>query len=812
MGFTSRKFYVWLISLGAVLAIYLLYSRMSQTPEIDFNRRAEFTETVSDTNVGEHESKIGTIGKAGVGIVHKAWYEHRNKKTKKIDRVFGFEKLLHEIGDEWHIEKPYMNLFQRGFKCYITADEGKVLVKTAVGKAAPKDATFTGNVVIHILPGKSGNIKESFIYLDDIDFISERSLFTTTGPVKFVNEGAQMLGRGLEAIYNEQVSRLEFFRLIHLESLHLKSLSKAAFLSKETGVGTPAGPPTGAKVTPAAKQPVEQREGEYYRCVFRKNVFIDTPEQLIFADEFSISNIFWPKGSSGESEKNSAGGADNIRPESASAAKQTEPNKLSEELVEIVVTCDNGIIVVPVSSEKAVSDFDVFGLGGSTVTDSQKPGDLKEADGRTTLVARKINYCASTGDVVAGGPLELTFYPNDVTGPEPNETGVPVKITAQKEARFLAGLNQAIFEGDCLCTMPQPDSSTQRDYTLSAPRLTVNLPEGKSKQRSGSVDIFAAGPAELTFYVDVNDLSSPGTKETAVPAKVIAQKQAKFLSATNQVIFEGDCLCTMRREDPNVRQEYTLSAPKLTIDLPRDKNTSSPASATGIEHLRADGGLVRLSSVKRAAERLRSAKEAQNEGPGKLLGGIELKCTRFDYDSAQQVFLATGPGVIKFYNSSVSGSKTKLDRFSLQKRCWAFVEEFDTLNYLLESNLIIADAEPQGTLLINYFPIVKGQIQYDRQITATAGHIETLLYETPGRRTELSALKATGGITYEDEDKRFVGSKLFYDNNTSIVTVQGDQVQPCLLNGTFVDAIEYDLETDRVKAKILAPGALQMKR
>jgi hypothetical protein len=721
MGFTSRKFYVWLISLGAVLAIYLLYSRMSKTPRIDFDRAAQLTRTVSDTNVvGESDSRVGTVGKIGVGIVRKAWYEIRNKKTKKIDRVFGFERLLHEVGDEWHIEKPYMSLFQRGFKCYITADEGKVLVKTAVGKAAPKDATFTGNVVIHILPENPGNIKESFIYLDDIDFISERSLFTTTGPVKFVNEEAQMLGRGLEAIYNEEVGRLEFLRLIHLESLHLKSLSKAAFLSKETGVGTPTGPPTGAKVTPATKQPVEQREGEYYRCVFRRNVFIDTPEQLIFADEFSISNIFWQKGSSGESEKNSAGGADNIRPESASATMMTEPNKLSEELVEIVVTCDNGIIVVPVSFEKAVSDFDVFGLGGSTVTDSRKPRDLKEADGRTTLVARKIDYSASTGDAVADGPLELTFYPNDVTGTEPDETGVPVKITAQKEARFLAGLNQAIFE--------------------------------------------------------------------------------------------GDTLCTMRREDPNVHQEYTLSAPKLTIDLPKDKNTSSPASATGIEHLRADGGVVRLSSVKRAAEQLRSSKEAQNEGPGKLLGGIELKCTRFDHDSAQQVFLFTGPGVIKFYNSSISGSKTKLDKFSLQKLCWAFVEEFDTLKYLPDSNLIIADAEPQGTLLINYFPIVKGQIQYDRQITATAGHIETLLYETADSRTELSALKATGGITYEDEDKRFVGSTLFYDHNTSIVTVQGDELQPCLLNGTFVDAIEYDLETDRVKAKILAPGALRMKR
>jgi len=143
MVFRSRKFYVGLIALGAVFVIYLLYSRMSQTPEIDFNRTAEFTETVSESNVGEFEGEVGTISKVGVGTVEKARYEHRDKKTKKIDRVFGFEKLLHEEGDEWEIEKPYLNIFQRTFKCYITANQGRVQVETIAGRPTPKDATFT---------------------------------------------------------------------------------------------------------------------------------------------------------------------------------------------------------------------------------------------------------------------------------------------------------------------------------------------------------------------------------------------------------------------------------------------------------------------------------------------------------------------------------------------------------------------------------------------------------------------------------------------------------------------------------------------
>ena len=850
MVFRSRKFYVGLIAFGAVFVIYLLYSRMSQTPEIDFNRTAEFAETVSESNVGGFEGEIGTVGEVGVGTVTKARYEHRDKKTKKIDRVFGFEKLLHEEGDEWEIEKPYLNIFQRTFKCYITANQGRVQVETIAGRPTPKDATLTGDVVIRILPEKSRDIKESFVYLDDIDFISERSLFLTAGPVKFVSEDAQLLGRGLELVYNEGLGRVEFLRIVHLESLHLTSSSKALLFpskeTKETDIGSPAEPPSKpvaadvpqkAKATPtAAKRVSELREGENYKCIFSKNVFINTPDQLVFADELSINNIFWSKGSSEESEETETGVADSEEAGGSSVTSRTEPGKTDtvsedsagtssvtvakeskldespEELVEIVVTCDNGLVIVPMDSGKAIGDFNTFSPEVPTATSSRRPNDSKEANGRTTLVAERIDYCARTGDAVAAGPLELTFYPNDVTGAEPNEPIVPVRVTAQKEARFLADLSQAVFEGDCLCTMPQGDPSAQQDYTLSAPRLTVNLPKDKSRRSSGFVDIFAAGPAELTFYVDMNDLSRPGGKETPIPAKVIAQKEARFLSQLNQVIFEGDTLCTMLREDPNVRQKYTLSAPRLTIDLPRDKKRQSGTLAAGIEHLRADGGLVRLSSVKTAAEPLRSAKEAQNEGPGKLLGGIELKCTRFDYDTAQQLFLATGPGVIKFHNSDMSGSETDSNGPNLEKPCWVFVEDFATLKYLLEPNLLIADAEPQGTLLINYFPIVEGQIRYDQRVTATAGRIEAEFIETADRQTELLTLSAADGITYEDEDKRFVGSELFYDHNKSIITVQGDEVQPCQLNGVFVDAIEYDLKTGKVKAEITGPGAFQVKR
>ncbi|MHC4557590.1 MAG: hypothetical protein ACYTFW_10320, partial [Planctomycetota bacterium] len=233
-----RKFLIGFISLAAVLVAYLLFSRLSTTPLIDTGPGDEFIKSAADNNAGGFDSEIGKIGDVGLGPVRKARYITLNK-NKEVEREFGFEKLLHEVRDIWEIEKPYMNIYRRNFKCYITADKGKVQVETAVGRTTPKDATFTSNVVVHILPEGSSSIKESFVYLDDIVYLSERSQLSTAGPVRFVSEDAQMQGTGLELIYNEQAERLEFFRIVDLESLRIKSSQMSLFSTGKTEADKP---------------------------------------------------------------------------------------------------------------------------------------------------------------------------------------------------------------------------------------------------------------------------------------------------------------------------------------------------------------------------------------------------------------------------------------------------------------------------------------------------------------------------------------------------------------------------------------------
>ncbi len=659
-----------------------------------------------------------------------------DKETKEVIRVWGFEELLHDTGEEWDIEKPYMNIFRRSFKCYITSDKGRVQVETAAGRPSQKDVTLTENVVIHILPEKAGTIKESFIYLDDVDFISEKSQFSTAGPVKFVSEDVQMLGRGLEVVYNEELDRLEFFRIIHLESLHAKvPVETGLFSPGQTGVDRPADtnsrPKTRQPVEPAVAddsqktKPLptesaragEQVEGENYRCVFSKNVVIKSPQEWVFADdEVTINNIFRPKVSDKESDKADVGGADDVEGRNVTAAKQgtiakqeivaeqDEPAESAQELVDIVVTCDGGIVVTPMGSPRTPKS-PAKPAGEAAGTDSRALIKvLKEAKDRTIFAAQKIDYCAATGNTVASGPSELTFYTSDIIHSEAEE------------------------------------------------------------------------------------------KKKTIPVKVTARKKAEFFPALNQAIFEGDCLCTIVREDSGLQQKYTLSGQKLTVNLSEDKDKQTSDSTAGIDHLTASGGVVRLVTLKTAGK--------------KLLGGVELKCVKFDYDAAQQLFLATGPGTIALDNSSVSEPNEEVGRFSLRRPCWAIVENFGTLKYFLEENRIVADAGPQE-MLINYFPIVNGQ--YGQHTVATASHVEAFLYQTADGQSELSTLTASGGITYKDDDNQFVGSELFYDHNEFIMKVKGDEFQPCYFNGALVDGIEYNVKTAEGTVEIIAPGTLQRK-
>jgi hypothetical protein len=734
-----RTILIGLISLAAVLAAYMLYSRLSKNPQIGSDIGAISISPAAESNIGDFNGEIGKIADVGIAALKKPVFRHL--KNGRVDREFGFEELLHQVEGEWEIEKPYLNIFQNNFKCFVTAERGKVQVESAIGGPSPKDATFTGNVVVHILPEPGSDINESFIYLDNVAFISEKSLLSTPGPVRFVSRDAQMLGTGLVLIYNDQLQRLELFRIVQLAALHLKSswaslFSRNSQQKKHQAQSTPPQRRDAQKQkgTPATtgQDAAEQGQGQYYQCVLSKNVVIDSPEQLVFTkDRFSINNIFWSQASAGEPNESIRQAQDTLKTTSK-----------AEKIRDVVVDSkDSGPILA---------------FTGTTLLPQKDPA-LRQGEQKSAQVSRDTIVTCDNGIMIF--PMGSAIIQNDFNQPIINRAGPATK--------------------------PLRDFNDSKDRTIFiADRIDYDLVNENT---------LAAGPLELTFYV--NDAAEAESPQTTMPVDITAQKEAKFLSAAKQVIFQGDCICTMSRAEPNdVQHKYTLSAPQVTANLTSGKTDSN----SNIEHLNAEGGTVKLQSVKTVKT--------------KLLNGVELECTRTDYDANRQIFKASGPGMIILNNSNVEDpNEQQSGKFSLRRPCYAFLRDFATVQYFIEDNRIIADAEPGRTLRIDYFPVVKGGS--GRQVTATAVHAEVGFVQIADGQNELSMLTASGGITYnEEEGNELLGSKMFYDREKSILKVEGDESEPCYFNGALVERIIYDPKTGKFEVPLAGPGALQINR
>lgn len=678
MRYDKHKLKTALYAVVAIIAIYSLYNLISGTPKIQIAHVEP--QTVDDPNQQTVQDQPVDVGAVSIGTLEMARFSTLDPKTKVLQREFGFERLLHQEGSQWEIEKPYMNIFRPELTCYITADTGSVVLEADVSPPNPTDATLTGNVVAHIVPTPGSDVAEGFIYLDDLTFISGKSRFFTAGPVSFVSDQAQMQAKGLEIIYDDQNKRLELLRINELEHLQLK-VQKAYSLTRDDS--SPA--QSAADVTVPGS---ERKDAESYTCVFSKNVVIDSGEQFVAADQLRLSNIIWSDSKSDSQPQSGQTETVDQQPE-----QRVEPEP--QDLIEIAVSCDNGIVIVPSNSLDTLKKIEGFleSSGGAAPIHA-----VEDQPGRTTFAAELIDYDLATRDATAPGKSRLTLYVNDVMSPDQSDSAVPVIITADELAKF------------------SPDS--------------------------------------------------------------------------NRIIFQGNSNCRMIRYETDVLQEYVLDAPLLIVELEEEK--SSAGSLADVRRISAIGltpTASRLSSIKKDDE--------------KFLGGIELKCPRFEYDAREQMFLATGPGIIKADNSQIPQPQKDVGRFSMQKPCYAIVRNFETLRYFLRTERIVADNSSER-IFIDYFPIDNGTTQ---QVTVTAGHIEADLVETSAGRYRLWSLLAKDGISFKDKDKTFEASELLYDDKRSVVLARGSDAMPVYFNGLMFDGIEYDLVTEEVKkVEISGPG------
>jgi len=781
-----RKILLWFIALVFVLAAYLFYNSITGTPNIPVQQSSG---TLENIDVPEFDDQSPKIGDTAVGNVELAKFVILNEKTKMVERVVGFEKLLNPNSgsDQWKLQKPYMNIYDDDFRCEITSERGTVRVETVAGNPSPTDAHLIGDVQIHIYPLKEGGLGKSSIYLDDLIYDSERSEFSTDGPVDMISEEGRLVGRGMVLIYNEQLSRVEYFEVLEVDHILIKNIAeKSLDADPEAAVNTEvidkpdkvATVPVNQDALPAqksAKTVSSEKPGDsevsqpdhqqLYQCLFDDNVIIEYGSEIIAAgtEEIIVNNILW-KSSSGEKSSDDSG---EPKVESDSKQMQTEVVSAPEQKIHAA---------------------------------NETPAETNIADIDDTLTGEPVVSVASDEDE---GIIDVVVRCNGKLVIKPMESVIDMTDDFDK---FSSGPSSAVsrwddtgegqvkdrtlFEKDKatgkLSLKPGISKNTDPQAVFLAERINYDMTTGNS---------FAEGPVEFVFYASEQskDVDWAGEK---IPNVITAQKSAEFFSSEDQIVFKGDVIGTREGRTPGYLQVNKFYGDKLVVDMASAESEENHGA--DIEHIKVVDGKPRLESIR-------------IDGDDVTISHIVLTCKQIDYDIIDELVLATGPGKIEVNNENapVPVDKSGSD-MSMRRPCFAFIDGFDSLRWLLKDNRVIVDGE-SGAVYMAYLPVEDGEIGQVVRVYTT--HIVADFMEIPMGRNQISRLNTRDGIFYEEVGGNvFKGDRLSYDTERAMMVITGSETQPCFMNGAQVPVIEYDLKTGRKKTKLSSmPGVFNVK-
>jgi len=479
----SRKFKIWLISTCIILAVFVFFRIFGDTVNIKTPKN-EYQNIRQDANGQSADANSGRIGQARVEYVGLARFETIDPKTRKLKRVVGFQKVLHKTGDEWQLDKPYMNVYQENIRCDITADTGLVEIENVEGaNPSPKQAIMKGNVVVHILG--QGNRSDSYIYLNEVAFDSDRSMLWSKDDVNFVSEDADMLGKGLEIVYNNSNNRMEFFKIKEVEYLNIKAIPKELKDKKaaETKSGETAETVQAASNPSLTTSAKDANEKDDYRCLFRDNVRIEYKDEVIMADEISVSNLL--RSQNKDKKNHPQANSTPASPNSPFVQSVPQPVVPAEKRIVIAtVRCTGPMIIRPVDAKDYEERKPAVFKGFNELSSKT----LKSLGQRNLLIAEKIDYDVATETATAIGKNELVFYPQVQTAA--GRQKVPFVISAKEGAEFSGPRKQAVFFGNVKGVFVEQKPEYTEENVFYGSKLTADLAASrKSNDIMASSDI-----------------------------------------------------------------------------------------------------------------------------------------------------------------------------------------------------------------------------------------------------------------------------------------------------------------------------------
>jgi hypothetical protein len=784
------------VAVSAILIVYRIYNRIADTPAIEppDQTGADLPDPVFD------EGSPTINGTVVVGQAENARYTFVDDQTKEVTRVFGFQKLLNpEAGTrKWNLQKPYINMYEKTFDCEITADRGTLTVETVKGNPSPTDGQLYDNVVIRVRARQTDRPIDSVIYMDQLNYNSERSEFSTEGPLRVVSPRAEMEARGMLLIYNPAMSRIEFLKVVHLDYLHLKDIE--SFSTRADDEAAPAEDADKAMVSaespevpalssvasvvpvqpaPAIAAPKPASAGEaavptapasaddFYVCTFSRDVVIEYGgEVTVLGDqEIVINNILW----SGSRSEGGASSPDAAATGAAAAGETTAG---------------------PDTPAAATGGQEAHAGGAAAETDVVS-GDAAAtpAAPETVAAAAEVKPPVDVHVTCKGGfmakPLTSVFEVVEPSLSRPLSSPPGVASAAPAPAG----------EG------PAPDSPLAAETAVPGAEGadTSDLPmPAHFKARRISYDMttsygLAEGPVELTFLPAADAETDPNA--TVLPMVVTAERDAEFFANADRVVerivFNEDVVGTRKVLTPQYLQTSSFHGRTLTTHLETDKQSERSGA---INHISVTEGNVRLRSIRTTDD-------------GEVISNVGLACLRIDYDAVKSIVHAAGPGNIQLNNKNAPPPPPGAagGKLSLSGPCFALVKGFDKLTWFTEGMQINADGEE---LYLAYWPIEGGR--WGRITSGQTQHLQANFWPLPEGGSELATVITAGGIFYEEDGGNiFKGEDMLYDAEKGLLLISGSENNPCFVNGAMVDRIEYDVNTGKVRSSLApSPGAV----
>lgn len=761
----GRKFIIWFVSFIVVLGAFLLYRGANDAGVIEITTLDSGVD-VNDANMFFADANAGQIGQAKLKGLRQARFDTVDAKTRKLKRSVGFEKVLHSTGDLWELDKPYMNVFQGKLRCDITSDTGTIEIENVEGSnPSPKSAVLKNNVIIHIMPETTASMSDSFIYLNEVTFDSDRSMFFSDNDVNFISADAHLVGKGLEVVYNSITNRLEYLKIMQVDYLNITSVQQAKKAvekkaKKETAVAAPSQP--AAQSQPAQSPPVQvqpakaetiqskpqsaKKSSENYKCLFQNQATLEYGNEVVMADEIAIINLIWSSDSNSQQKPEKP-----VEKTTAPAADKT------------VVASTDKAVATPVADKTVVAS----------------------ADKAVAIPADKPAVQADANTIPQSDPAELQK-----------------KIMSEFQNRPVVAIVKC--KGSMIV---KPDSYARSDdYKYAEFKKFEQLPDDV-RRTLGRRNVLISQRVSYDYtdgiakaYDDVEIFAYPKTQDAnnivtniEKPFVISAKKGAEFLTKSNQAIFYGKVKGIFSKQAVAYNEENTFYGDKLIVDLisadtneqtQKQSQSATPMSAN-VAHIAVIGPGVRLESARTLGE--------------KKLSHIRLKSKQIDYDKITENIIASGKGQIEYAREDQPVKPDANSQSTANKPCYTIVEGFDKLTWDANSKHVRAVSDKTNGIHIGYMPFTldkNRQKTYGKKITIDTRQIDIDYVEPVKGQSQIAKLFATGGVVFYEQDRwEFAGKELSYYAKDDFLAVSGSQDIPCMLNGAFVDGIEYNLKT-----------------